>query len=311
MNKNQEASFGMYLKIRNFYEKNGEAVEPVPAVAPFFQQVKSKINDLILADAGGRSDVSGYAMAKAVIRLNLEKMGLKVSNALASYSVVNNDYVLQRKANFTTSSWYKFSEEELVTQATIVKNLARPLHASLTPYGAAEGDVETLEMAINSFTDAISDPSLAIDKRKNDNARVAELMDEIRVILTEKLDILMRSFEADSPALYDRYLSARAIDINGSISQPTQVSEVPPNGLIKAFETSAYNPDTFYTLQNSGREAVFFSLSADAAKVGADEVMLGPGEIRSRLAENLASSGTFLMIRNPNSALAKVKIWVE
>jgi hypothetical protein len=311
MTRDQEALFAMHLKVRNFYVKNTAALAPVPAVVPFFLEVKAKINELILADAGGRSDVSGYAMAKAVLRQQLEMLAMKVSNALASYSVVNNDYVLQKKADFTTSSWYKFSEEELVTQAMVVKNLAVPLTTSLGAFGATGADVATLELSINSFTDAISDPSLAIDQRKNDNLRVAELLDQIRTVLSDKLDVLMRSFEVDSPALYDLYLSARAIDVNGSVMQPTVVSEVQPAALATVFSAPAYNANQFYTLQNLGTEAVFFSLSTVENTAGTDEVMLNAGETRTRLAENLSPSGTFLVVRNPSLLIVKVKVWVE
>lgn len=94
MNKEQESSFAMMLKVRNFNEKNMAALAVIPAVSPFFATVKTKITDLILADAGGRSDVSGFAIAKVRMRETLEGLALKISNALASYALVNNDYVL-------------------------------------------------------------------------------------------------------------------------------------------------------------------------------------------------------------------------
>jgi|GEM_PF-4063770 len=311
MNKEQESSFAMNLKVRNFNEKNAVALAVVPAVVPFFATVKTKISELILADAGGRSDVSGHAIAKSRTRETLEGQALKISNALASYAVVNNDYVLQKRADFPKSAWYKFSEEELVTQATIVKNLAVPLSANLVTFGATAAEVTAIATTINSFTDIISNPSLAMDQRKNDNERVVVVLDEIRTILTEKLDVLMRSFEVNNPNLYSLYLSARAIDINGSMMKPTFIAELAPAALKTVHTALTYNPDTFYTVQNLGTESVFFSLSAVENTAGAEEVMLNTGETRSRLAENLAPFGTFLIVRNPSAIPGNVKIWVE
>jgi len=311
MNKEQESSFAMMLKVRNFNEKNKETLAVVPALPPFFATVKSKITDLILADAGGRSDVSGHAIAKSRTRETLERQALNISNGLASYAVVNNDYVLQKRADFPKSAWYQFSEEELVTQATIIKNLAAPLSANLVDFGVAEADVTAIGTTINSFTDIISNPSLAIDQRKNDNQRVVVVLDEIRTVLIEKLDVLMRSFEVNNPSLYSLYLSARAIDVNGSVLKPTVVSEVLPETLKTVHTAGIYNPDTFYTVQNLGTETVFFSLSAVENTAGTEEVLLSAGETRSRLAENLAPSGTFFIIRNPSVAIGNVKIWVE
>ncbi|WP_296149260.1 hypothetical protein [uncultured Flavobacterium sp.] len=311
MNKEQESSFAMNLKVRNFNEKNATALAVVPAVVPYFATVKTKITDLILADAGGRSDVSGFAIAKVRMRETLEGLALKISNALASYALVNSDYVLQKKADFPTSAWYKFSEEELVTQATIVKNLSVPLSANLAVFGATAADITAIGTTLNSFTDIISNPSLAIDQRKNDNQRVVVILDEIRTILTEKLDVLMRSFEVNNPSLYSLYLSARAIDTNGSVMKPTVISELLPATLKTVHTAANYSPDTFYTVQNLGTETVFFSLSALENTAGTEEVLLNAGETRARLAENLAPFGTFLIVRNPGATPANVKIWVE
>lgn len=311
MNKEQESSFAMMLKVRNFNEKNMVALAVIPALPPFFATVKTKITDLILADAGGRSDVSGHAIAKSRMRETLEGLALKISNSIASYALINNDYVLQKKADFPTSAWYKFSEEELVTQATIVKNLATPLSANLAAFGATAADVTAIGTTINSFTDIISNPSLAMDQRKNDNKRVIVVLDEIRTILIEKLDVLMRSFEVNNPNLYSLYLSARAIDVNGSVMKPTVIGELAPATLKAVHTAGTYNPDTFYTVQNLGTETVFFSLSALENTAGTEEVLLNAGETRSRLAENLAPFGTFLIIRNPGATPSNVKIWVE
>lgn len=311
MNKEQESSFAMILKVRNFNEKNLTALAVIPSLPPFFATIKTKITDLILADAGGRSDVSGHAIAKSRTRETLEGQALKLSNAIASYALINNDYVLQKKADFPTSAWYKFSEEELITQATIIKNLATPLSANLAAFGATASDVTAIATTINSFTDIISNPTLALDQRKIDNHKVVVILDEIKTVMTEKTDVLMRSFEVNNPSLYSLYLSARAIDVNGSVSKPTVISDVPPTAVKTVHTVGTYNPDTFYTLQNLGTETVFFSLSSVENTAGTEEVMLNAGETRSRLAENLAPFGTFLVVRNPGTSAGNLKIWVE
>jgi len=120
----------------------------------------------------------------------------------------------------------------------------------------------------------------------------------------------MRSFEMNNPELYELYTSARAIDINGAISEPTAVVEVKPNGMQEVFKM-AYKADTLFTLRNTGTEVVFFSLLDTDKAVGKEEVALFPGETRSRLVQNLAPSGSFLMVRNPGESAALIKIWAE
>lgn len=311
MNKKQEDFFGMALKVRNFGIKNAVAIAVIPALPPFFTQHNGLVTALITADTGSRSDLSGFAIAKAKKRNVLEIAVLKVSNAVTSLSVINNDDVLQKKADFPTSKWYLCSEEELVTQATIVRNLATPLGAALAPYGAAVADITALTTAINTFTDVINDPTLAIDQRKEDNIKVVDTIGLIQDLLNNKLDVLMRSFEVSNPYLYGLYRSARAIDVSGSIATPTVVEDLAPATTKTVATAAVYNADTFYTLQNMGTSPVQFSLSTVTDVEGPEIVVLNGGETRSRLAENLAPMGVFLVVKNANAVPVKVKVWVE
>ena len=306
MTKDQEAFFGMALKVKNFNAKNATSMTAVPAVAGFYTQLNTLITQLVTADVGSRADLTGYALSKSFKRTTLETLILKVSNAISSYAVVNNDAVLQKRADFPTSKWYLCSEEELVTQANIVKNLATPLSATLATFGATAADVTAL-----GTTDAISDPTLAIDQRKEDNEKVVESIDQIRTLLTDKLDVLMRSFEVNNPSLFSLYGSARAIDTNGSVMAPTAIVDVLANATQTIHTATAYSPDTFYTIQNMSSEAVLFSLSATTGVEGQEKVLLNPGETRSRLAENLAPTGVYLVVKNAAAVPVKIRVWVE
>lgn len=311
MNNEQEAYLGMCFKVKNFGIKNTAAFSPVSAVTTYFTQLGTFISQLIMADTGSRADLTGYTINKMNKRKGLELLALKVSNAISSYAVVNNDNIVLKRADFATSAWYKFTEEELVTQATIIKNLATPIAAGLTPYGAVAADVTALDTTLTAFVNMISDPTLAIDQRKIDNVKVVEVIDQIRTLFDDKLDVLMRSFEVNNPTLYALYLSARAIDINGSVHAPTVIKDVLPATTVTVHTAVAYSADTFYTIQNLGSEAVTFSLSAIDNTPGVDEVLLGAGETRSRLAENLATNGTFLVVKNSSAVTAKIRVWVE
>jgi len=96
--------------------------------------------------------------------------------------------------------------------------------------------------------------------------------------------------------------------MNGNILSPAIEKTILPNSTATA---SSYDEDTFYTVQNLGSEAVFFSLSSTDNVGGSEVVLLNSGETRSRLAVNLAPSGTFLVVNNPNASAVKVKVCVE
>ena len=144
-----------------------------------------------------------------------------------------------------------------------------------------------------------------------DNEKVVESIDQIRSLLNDKIDVLMRSFEVNNPSLFALYRSARAIDSNGSVVTPTAIIDVMPNAIQTIHTADSYNPETFYTIQNMGNEAVLFSLSATTDAEGEEKVLLNAGETRSRLAENLAATGVYLVVKNTAAIPVKIRIWVE
>ncbi|WP_379968037.1 hypothetical protein [Epilithonimonas sp. UC225_85] len=241
----------------------------------------------------------------------MESLALKISNAVASLAAVNGDLILKKRADFSSSSWYSISEEELVTQATIIRDLGQTNATAMAPYGAATADVTALTTALTTFVDVITNPTLALDQRKNDNKRIPEIIDQMRTLFEEKLDVVMRSYELSNASLYNLYQSARAIDINGSASKPTVLKDILPGSLVALHHADAYSITTFYTIQNMGDQAVAFSLSTTETTEGPDPVLLSGGETRSRLAENLAAAGTYLIVKNPGTLPVSVRLWVE
>lgn len=311
MTRNQEAYFGMTLKVKNFGIKKTAELLFIPATTGYFTLLDDKIQQLITADTGSRVDLTGFAIVKSKKREIVERFALKVSNAAATYAMVNDDIVLQKKTDFPSSKWYSASEEELIAQAWLVHNLANPIAASLADFGATAAEVDLLKTSIDEFTNVIADPTLAIDQRKENNQLIDKTIEEIRVFLDTKLDVIMRSFEANKPSLFELYRSARAIDINGSVQQPTMVVDTEANSITTIYKSEVYDENTFYTIQNKGTAAVSFGLADTAAGEAPVWVALNPGETRSRLASNLAPTGNYLVGKNENPGKVSVRLWVE
>lgn len=311
MTKDQESYFGMTLKVKNYYQKNITSIAVIPIIASFFNLLNELIDSLILADTGSRADLTGYAMQKANKRTTLETLCLRISNALSAHAVIIDDVVLRKRADFPASKWYSCSEEELVTHANVLKDLVQPYTNDIAPYGVNATDVAAQETAINQFISVISDPTLATDKRKEDNKKLLETIDAIRTLFADKLDVLMRSFEVNNPTLYALYQSARAIDVNGSVMAPTSIVDAAPQAITTLHTATAYNENALYTFQNMGNAPVMLSLASQTNTEGEEKILLGPGETRSRMASNLAAMGTYLVANNTNATPVKIRVWVE
>lgn len=311
MNTQQEVFFSMVLKVRNFGNKNTAVIATIPGAAAQFTLLGTHITNLITADSSSRSDLTGYAMTKASKRAAMESSCIKFSNGIAAFAANTGELVLQKKADFVTSFWSKATEDELLTNANILKNLATPIIASLTPYFITAADLTAFGTQISGFLDTISDPTLAIDQRKVDNQRIPEIIDEIRTLFETKLDVMMKVLEYANASIYQLYTLARAQDQRGSIAAPTSETIVDGNTTATVHTAKDYNPDTFYTIQNLGTETVFFSLSVETKVEGPEPVLLAGGETRVRLASNLAPAGLFLVVRNSGATSVTIKVWVE
>lgn len=126
MNASQEVFFSMVLKVKNFAAKNSAVITPIPGVTAQVTQLNTLVSTLITADTSSRSDLTGHAISKANRRVVLEALCLKFSNGIAAYAANTGDLVLQKKADFPASFWYKANDDELITNANILKNLATP-----------------------------------------------------------------------------------------------------------------------------------------------------------------------------------------
>jgi hypothetical protein len=312
MDKQQEAYAGMFLKLKNFGAKNTAKLASIATVPPLFTTHSSNLADMFAADTGARADLRGIAIDKGLKRKTLEINALKISNALGAFAAIAGDNALLKRADFNTSAWYTSSEEELVTQATIVRDLGLANVTGLAGYAVLPADITALTTALNSFVGAISDPSLAADVRKEENGKLSDAIDKARMHLDSKLDVVMRVFESTDPVFYRLYLDARALDINGSTQAPTVI--VPMEvGLLKALYTSKkYNPDTLFTFQNTGTATeLYISLSTNDNTEGAITLNIPAGETRQRLASNLAKDGLFLLGVNRGNEPGELKVWVE
>lgn len=311
MTTQQEVYFSMALKVKNFAAKNPTIFSGVPGAAAQITQLNTLINQLIAADTGSSADLTGYAMSKAAKRTTLEGLCLRFSNALAALAVNISDVVLQKRADFPASFWYKATEDELVTNATILKNLAAASATALVPYGIAATDQTAFGTALTAFTDSISDPTLAIDQRKVDTSRIPEIIDQIRTLFDTKLDVLMRLLETSNPTSYDLYTLARAQDQRSSAMAPTITQIIEASSTKTLHTATIYDANTFYTIQNLGNEAVYFSLSSTIDTEGEESILLNAGETRSRLAENLSATGVYFTVKNASSVPVQLKLWVE
>lgn len=309
MTRKEEAFFAMGLKVRNFYTSHTAEMTAVPAVAAYYAQLNTLLNALIDADAGARANIKGYTLAKAAKRQRLEGLALQLSAALGAYATVHEDRALKIQAYFTPNRWRYCSEEVLITKASVMRNLAQALPDNLLSFGVEPNAIAKLDTALADFVAVIHTPSAAIAQRKADNERLDACLGAIRQLLNEKLDVLMRSFEAQSPWLYRLYKSARTIDNNVTARQATEVQKpVTKKRQTSATRTKAKTEPAAVSSEAIEVVSELSQTTSPLVNINTD-IALNSESPSSQLAEGASPSGLRLMLKSIGARLSKVRLW--
>ena len=173
MNNSTEDYLFMFLKVRNNYAANALVFDTIPTLQSQFVIYNTSVDTLIVQLANSTADTSGFTLDKDNKRKALELLGLKISNALTGHAIVNNNPQNRKLADYPSSYFYQANSEDLIARTKALHLQAVPFVGVLLPFGASSTDVSNLNLAINTFTQANPQGSLAIDIRK-ENAKVAE-----------------------------------------------------------------------------------------------------------------------------------------
>src|SRR5581483_8781068 len=236
MNKDQNSKLRMYRTVDNTVN--------LPEHKPIWQglvaygrgvlALEGSINILVVLAQQQGADTTGITADKKRVRLSLENSVRIVAGALRVFAGQTNNETLKAQVTFTDSEITAAADQELLTIAGNVDDLATPLLANpanqLGDYGLTPAILDALDSAITAWGPLIGAPTAARAKKTSATQAMINEFNRADSILEDQLDPLMPQFEADHKPFVDAYWTARNIVQQGvrAEKQPTPPHPPPP-----------------------------------------------------------------------------------
>jgi phosphate uptake regulator len=233
MTDNQENKLSMYEAVNTVMDKNSTIWTPLLVASDLSTKVKSiivKIQDLRQVQA---LDTKGITVNKSVVREQLTTATLKLSNALAAYASLNNNYELLGEVNYTPSALNKSRDNILFDIATIIQNKAKLYETELADFLIKPEDITGQQTLIDQYIEAIPEKRVAVTASKTSTTDLKAQFREMDTLLKENLDRVILLFKSTNPDFVQQYFNARIIIDLGhrSTNNKTIIS-----GLVTGFE---------------------------------------------------------------------------
>ncbi|TAJ15488.1 hypothetical protein DMA11_00940 [Marinilabiliaceae bacterium JC017] len=173
-----------------------------------FMLLYGKLTHVQMAQMSG---TTGTSELKLKVENDMIKSTIKIANAIYAYAVDNNSPDLKSRVSVTASQLQRLNDQNKKASCMNIYEKANNLAGNLAEYGITPEMILILKSHIDNFVVSIASPRTAIVDRSMATAQLAKLVDDMNLLLREKIDKLMPLLEDTHPEAYQTYKSARII----------------------------------------------------------------------------------------------------
>lgn len=201
----------MYQMVQDIVREYQPVWEGTPKFVSIFDTYTTKFEALKIQAEKQRSYVIGVMQARDNYREKTAKLAIQVASALTAFAVEQKDLELIALMNISESQLMRRSHSDTVILLDRIL-IHATLHANeLVDYGiSAEKFAEMVlrrdELAVNILA-----PRKAINKRKDSSVQIANLTNDLDVLLKNSLDKLVTVMRAESETFFNEYINARMV----------------------------------------------------------------------------------------------------
>jgi hypothetical protein len=227
MNKKQSNHLSSYLAVAFVLTKYEAKVGLVPALEAAVTKFTSLLNELQEVRQIQEGRITGAALQKQKEEDEMIEATLRVAAGIYVFAREQDNLELQQKVKISDSKLRKMGNSALLSQCTLIYNLAMELNAeALIPFGIVPESLAGLKKEIDDFALLVGKPRSGIVARSAATLRLQELFKEIGDLLREEMDKLMLVIKGQEPAFYNEYKAARVIvDLRGPYEKEEAASE--------------------------------------------------------------------------------------
>lgn len=311
MTTDQKDHFNMFLKVQTFLVNNETALA-VLAIVGTLQIAFGKIIDaIVVAEGDASEDISGSTELKRMRQDAVKLQALKVARAATLYFTLSEDPVTLRKIDLLKSELDSMRDTDLYVRVKKLFEICDPVKALIDAPDFVPADVTQLDSLNEKYFEVLEAPQDARSLRSSYNQEVDRQLALGQLLLKDKLDVAMATFEASNKQLYDYYLSARRIDNTGSRNELSgfdiQTKTIAGNGSIVFGPVPEVDMQVY--IANGGPSSIVICETATAAdSCSTGNFILPEDEYLGTYSGLGISGGNFVVVTNTGAMQVTVKL---
>ncbi len=224
-----ESSIDMVRVAISVCEKNSEAIASVPALNDAFTRLKAKMAELDTTIKDQIAVISGNTKAKKESKAGLVNIAGTVVQAILAYGHSTNNLALEKEVHFSNSTLLRMGDEELVHTGYNIHTKAIEYQASIAGFGVDTATIDKLLAAIHDYELKCHVPHEAIETRKTSTHKLEVLVHEVKDLLNNELDRLIRILPGQYADFKETYHNVRFMVNHHGKSKTVEPPPVQPN----------------------------------------------------------------------------------
>ncbi len=215
MNKRLLSKSNMYETVQKVFGEEQAAF----AVLPGFAENVSAFEEYLsyIVNGGARQSYSGVGntITKTENRVKLEEIATQVSAKVKVFAKYNADHGLADDVDYTLSSFRRLSVPKLLNATEAVYIRANENLPNMEGFHLEQAELDTFRACIDAYRSSSALPRLNRIDKKLSNQDLQGYFDSADEALA-KVDNVIELIRYSNPALYNRYKSARKLELISS-----------------------------------------------------------------------------------------------
>ncbi|MBL7749203.1 MAG: carboxypeptidase regulatory-like domain-containing protein [Chitinophagaceae bacterium] len=256
MRRSHEANIGMFNSVYYHLSTNQSKWVSQTALKQSVNLFKTELTTLgeIARDAG--RNIAGVAQSKEMMKQLVISKILALSGKLVAFASTMKYHELKKAMSYSKSGLNRLGAAGITSVCNAILKEINTYAGALEDYGIVQTDIEAFSEQISEYEKTASSPRNAASSRKALNLALKDKISEIKIMIKEQLDTLMRPYRDNDKVFYEEYRNNRVIiDPKTSFTQLSGiVTNAATNEPVKNALVSI--PDTNY-LTNTRKDGTF------------------------------------------------------
>lgn len=225
MNNKQQNKITMFEAVANVMKENQARWQKIKALEEAYGEFTELMVELRNKGTQRSKDTTGVTLNKKQKKELMAKKASLLAGSAYAYAGKIKNIELQRKFDYNFSFLKKADDNNAFSLVKAITEEAGKLMPQLIDYGVEEGEIEEVIKLAEDFKNHIGEKAHIKSGRVAATLTLGELFDEISLLLSEQIDLLMRRFEDKEPEFYRTYQNARTIGGRSGNEQGGEGSE--------------------------------------------------------------------------------------